>query len=419
MIKLILKQIWNERRSNSWLWAELLVVFVALWYIIDWTYVYAHTYFQPLGFNIENTYELSFDELTPKSASYIPAEQKTSTDGEDFLSVVERLRHHPDIEYVSVSNNSYPYNGSNSGITLRQDSMSINWLFRSCTPDFFNVFQYQNVDGSGSQSLADVFDEQTIIVPSNFWNKRYPEGKNLLGQAFYKKNDSITQYRVVAITQPVRYGDYLPTNNAIYAAAYLGEKDFADMKGSSYSYSEICIRTRPGTSPDFAEQLIKDAPRLYNVGNCYIQNIQSFDDIRYSFQLDDVNTMKKRGFIMLFLLVNIFLGIIGTFWYRTQQRRSELGLRVALGSSLRRLTHLLVTEGMLLLFLAAVPALIICYNIGNAGISDAWQIDWGIARFVPGALLTLLVMVLMIVVGIWYPAWKATKIQPAEVLHDE
>lgn len=34
----LLKQIWNERRSNGWLWAELLIVFVVLWYIVDWTY---------------------------------------------------------------------------------------------------------------------------------------------------------------------------------------------------------------------------------------------------------------------------------------------------------------------------------------------------------------------------------------------
>ena len=31
MIKSILTQIWNQRRSNSWLFAELLIVFVLLW----------------------------------------------------------------------------------------------------------------------------------------------------------------------------------------------------------------------------------------------------------------------------------------------------------------------------------------------------------------------------------------------------
>jgi putative ABC transport system permease protein len=122
---------------------------------------------------------------------------------------------------------------------------------------------------------------------------------------------------------------------------------------------------------------------------------------------------------MLFLLVNIFLGIIGTFWYRTQQRRSELGLRIALGSSLSQLNFLLIGEGLLLLFLAVVPALVVCFHIGHADLTDAWQVEWGFARFASGAALTLLFMALMIVVGIWYPAYQAMKIQPAEALHEE
>ena len=35
MMKQLLKQIYNERRSNAFLWIELLLVFVVLWYIID------------------------------------------------------------------------------------------------------------------------------------------------------------------------------------------------------------------------------------------------------------------------------------------------------------------------------------------------------------------------------------------------
>ena len=46
----LLKQIWNERRSNGWLWSELLIVFVVLWYVVDWTYVTARTYYEPVGY---------------------------------------------------------------------------------------------------------------------------------------------------------------------------------------------------------------------------------------------------------------------------------------------------------------------------------------------------------------------------------
>ena len=46
---------------------------------------------------------------------------------------------------------------------------------------------------------------------------------------------------------------------------------------------------------------------------------------------------------MAFMLVNVFFGIIGTFWLRAQNRRGEIGLRMALGAydgTLRRYLYL-------------------------------------------------------------------------------
>ena len=48
MIKSILTQIWNQRRSNSWLFAELLIVFVLLWYCLDMLYAFAYAERQPM-----------------------------------------------------------------------------------------------------------------------------------------------------------------------------------------------------------------------------------------------------------------------------------------------------------------------------------------------------------------------------------
>ena len=72
MMKQLLKQIYNERRSNAFLWIELLLVFVVLWYIIDLVYVTLHIYYQPMGFNIENTYVLRMNRLTDKSTDFNP-----------------------------------------------------------------------------------------------------------------------------------------------------------------------------------------------------------------------------------------------------------------------------------------------------------------------------------------------------------
>ena len=44
---------------------------------------------------------------------------------------------------------------------------------------------------------------------------------------------------------------------------------------------------------------------------------------------------------MGFLLLNIFLGLLGTFWFRTQQRRSEIALHKAHGATDLSLIHIL------------------------------------------------------------------------------
>lgn len=419
MIKQIVKQLWNERRSNTWLWAELLLVSVALWVIVDWGYVMLRTYTAPRGFNIENTYLLRVSVLTPQSGLYVPAENKTTADGEDFMMLLDKIRYRPDVEFVSVSTYSYPYNGSNSWDSMTSDTISVATLRRRVTRDFFNVFQYENADGSGSQSVADALAENTMIVTSNYLINSNGEGRNPLGMEFHPSYDSTQVSRVAAVTNPVRYDDFDPVWHATYFALGLFEKQIAAATRQDIESYEVCVRVKPGTSPDFAQELLKESMRNYITGNCYIKTVTPFSSIRREFHRDDVKQMKNRGYITFFLLVNIFLGIIGTFWFRTQQRRSEIGLRIALGSPKKSLRLLLLTENLCLLIFAFIPAMIICYNIGQLDLAKIWQMEWGMARFLPGICIAFVLMVLMIIAGIWYPVRQAMKIEPAEALHNE
>ena len=113
MTKKLLIQIKNEWLSNLWLVLELLVVSVVMWYVVDYLYTRAATYLEPKGFDIEHCYLIELGELTPKSPDYIAGHTSQQTH-DDIAKLLERLRHRPEIEAVSLSQNSYPYNGSNS-----------------------------------------------------------------------------------------------------------------------------------------------------------------------------------------------------------------------------------------------------------------------------------------------------------------
>lgn len=79
--------------------------------------------------------------------------------------------------------------------------------------------------------------------------------------------------------------------------------------------------------------MIVDADRQYQVGNLYLLDITPLSDVRTAYETDSVNELNTQFCIIFFLLLNIFLGIIGTFWFRTQHRRAEIALRMALGST--------------------------------------------------------------------------------------
>lgn len=102
MNKKLLKQIVNERRSNSWLFIELLLVSIVLWYVVDYMFVTLYTYFEPRGFDIENTYRVEFDYLTEKSPDYI-ANRTDEEAHADMRELLDRLRRRPGVEAVSMS----------------------------------------------------------------------------------------------------------------------------------------------------------------------------------------------------------------------------------------------------------------------------------------------------------------------------
>ena len=123
---------------------------------------------------------------------------------------------------------------------------------------------------------------------------------------------------------------------------------------------------------------------------------------------------------MAFLLLNIFLGLLGTFWFRTQQRRGEIALYKALGGTNKTVFYRLLTEGVLLLVLATIPAVIIDWNLAYAEFNVRMNnTTLEIGRFIITSVTSFILILLMIIIGIGIPARKAMKIQPAEALREE
>ncbi len=412
MTKKLLIQIKNEWRNNLWLALELLVVSVVMWYVVDYIYTQAATYLEPRGFDIEHCYLVEMGKLTEKSPDFIANQTQEQKDA-DILELVERLKHRPEVEAVSLSQNSYPYNGSNSSDQVRIDTLaSPGWTIRRLvTPDFVRVFRYQGAKGETPEQLAEMLERKEFLASNNLYRKYDREMTSYIGQHFNLFGDTTNTYRLGAALQDVRYSDYQQARNS-YCMLY---------KLNWYDVSlELCIRVRANQDHDFIQNLKADSEKLYRVGNVYISEVRSFNDIRRNFQQSWSNELRNYFMGMGFLLLNIFLGLLGTFWFRTQQRRSEIALHKAHGASDKNIFYRLLSEGWLLLLLVTPLALVIDYNLANMEL-NSWRngttLEWD--RLLLCAGISFGLIALMIAIGIGIPARKAMKVQPAEALHDE
>ena len=123
---------------------------------------------------------------------------------------------------------------------------------------------------------------------------------------------------------------------------------------------------------------------------------------------------------MGFLLLTVFLGLLGTFWFRTQQRVREIAMRKVTGAGNRQIFRRLMGEGLIILAIATIPALGLDALLVHYGILMYSQITTDIwVTPLTEAGVVFLLMALMIVAGIYFPARKAMKVEPAEVLRGE
>lgn len=427
MWKSILKQMWNRRRSNSWIAVELLLVFCLTWYIVDYLFVLNYNYRIPNHRNVENTLQINLSEFDPNHPEYDQGANEPEILEANYSRILQTIRNYPGIEFVGISfDGSTPGGGSYYGRGFRSTEDTTRMASgQSITiapeEDYFKVFRFSTNNGKTMISTKDYeWIPNGIILSHSTAKILFPEG-TALGRELEGGAGSDQKFIVLGVIDDNKRFDYLRPQNYFYLSRRI---DAENLKNA-----EISVRYHSSLPEKFREQFKEDMTNSLQIGNFYLLSIIPYTKIEKD-STSDINTsVKQHIYLMIFFLLCIFLCLMGAFWYRISLRPNEIGLRKALGATRISIHYSLIFEGTWLLLIILLPAMLIEYQfvhadmietIGRQGkINPEYLPDRTFTRFLITNTITFVFLLIVIVSAIWLPARKGASLAPAEALHYE
>lgn len=418
MIKQIFKIIWSERKINVWILFELVLVFCILWFCVDYIYFFTKRYLEPTGYNVEHVYNIN---MGIKEEGHVLINNGTDAQKDSLVNIVwtivDRIKKYPDIEYISLSSAAVPYSGSFMSNKASLDTMVDYIQFKSVSPDYFNVFKINLQQGQvESWSSTD-----NIVISGNKDNQFLKHDTKQIKSLVTGDNEN---KQVIGVAASSKRSEFDEHNPIVYTLLSTNDRETVYFDGI-----EICVRVKAEADKNFIERFTKDMQEQIAMDPYFLSSVTSISDLRKEFMKWNKydNNFKSIFSISSFLFINIFLAVVGTFWFRIQTRRNEIGLRVAVGSTRMNIKALFILETLILLLLASLIATPICINIALADILrdiGVPSIDRGeepiqISQYVINYLLTAFILITISISAVLYPSWRASRIQPAEALRDE
>lgn len=431
MWKLILKNLWSRRRRNGWLLAELILVAILSWYIFDPVMVVTYERHLPLGYDADRLCMVSVTMFPQEASGYEPQAADSASLVQAYLNLVDRVRRHPDVEQATPVL-SFVYPGAmgigTSSFIAEGDSVAHTALFIEFLPHthFFETYGFQSGKGSMSAAqLSDLDNGDYYIMTEDLLEGMF-RTHIYRNQRCWKVNGTDTCYTAVKGT--VKSCKYL-SNKRPVPIVFMPLQN-PDIR-SSLDNMRIVVRLKEGVRMErFLHDFRSWMLRQLRIGNLYARELQSYDEINAAREFSDSTVLYRRSLsIALFFLVNLCLGVIGTFWMQTRTRREEVGVMLSYGATPHRIRLLLLGEGTALTTLATFIGCFIYLqyafseglNTGSSlmeAVTPSWVDNFGLHFFFV-SLMVYVILLLVVWIGIYIPARRISSISPTEALRDE
>lgn len=437
MWKLIFKNLWSRRKRNGWIVVELIVVTIVLFVLVDKMAVSLYDSSLPLGYDADRLCVVSMKAYNNKSPRFNKERWDSASRVDDAFFLINKIKSIPEVENVTAVPWSYingiggSSNAMFSGNKERDSINLVNCIFYQFVPglNYFETYGIKSVEGSPSaEELSKMsYAPMDIVVTKTYVDLFYP-GENVIGKkVFHADPDKPDRwkYRVVGVVDGVRFKSYERTNCLA----------FMPYDGYYFYYTcEAIVRLKPGVDmDDFVADFKKNRIPEMKAGNFYATGIKSYEDIIADQEQNDGITSPRQlsSVLMIFFLVNLCLGVIGTFWLQTRNRTEEAGIMRSFGAKRWTIRWMLLGEGFVLSTISVIIGCLVYLQVAlDRGLEegyksffhlnkiDTWITHFG-EHFIIISLLCYVVIMITVLIGIYLPARNISNVEPIDALRNE
>ncbi len=425
MLKLIFKNLWNRRGRYAWLFIELILVSLIAWPLIDRSAVLIYDTSLPMGYDIDRLVKIDVSSVPPRHASF-NAEYDT---GEGRLNSIHallgKIRAFDGVEAATASG-AYGYMGSpqlNTAYTYGDgnDTVAVSGQFFWAGTDFFRTIGLEPAPGTPAEVLDNIAPGEVVLTQA-LARQFSPDAHLPSGKLFNPYSQESVE--AVGVVKDVRRSPQRRSYSlAFVATAPEGYDNFA-----------CVVRLKDGVDMEtFINDVRSRAPRELTASNYAVKSVTSYADIFSGMNKEDGTLSSYRRGIALtvFFLLNILLGVVGSFYLQTRRRTGEMGVHRAFGATKGKIKTMLLGESVVLTAIAFAVAEILQLQYvllagldfgyeepGDTSVAETWVSSFG-CHFALVSLIIFALLLVCVAIGTYLPAREAAQVKPIDALRNE
>jgi ABC-type antimicrobial peptide transport system, permease component len=397
MLNHLFKLIWNKKKQHFLVLLEVFVSFCVLFAVFSMLILRYHNYQKPRGFSYENVWVVNiFPE--DRGRNWLASDSMISY----HQAIQESLNGFPSVKNASFSSFNTPFalGMATSPVTYNGNQQMAN--FYKTDDNYAKTLDLKLIEGRWYNKLDDGMKETPVVLNESLKEKLFKD-QPATGKILLSGPENKDRFRIVGVVTDFKdKSDFESPDNGFFSRMSDSERLQA---------STILVKMNDGSSADIESKLHK---------------ILSGSAKNASVQISHLSDLKKTKnriiavpviILMVvcgFLIFNVGLGLFGILWYNINKRKSEIGLRRAVGATEKRISIQLIGEAMVMSTLAILIGLFFAVQFP---LLNVFNLPAGI--YMESIVISIAFIYLLVLICAFYPGRQAAAIQPAVVLHED